>query len=1400
MRRVVVVLVLLGMMLGLKLLKAAPVTVGDPLTLAAIGFVVLAAFTIAEVGQLLKLPRVTGYIVTGIVLGPHATNILSQTVVAEMRIFNTLALGLIATTAGLELDLGALRRVAKTLLSTVGLKVLLVFPSVALVFYGLERGFGFLGVSGGAVAAMALIMGTFALGTSPSVSLAVLSETGAKGRLSDLVLGAAVLKDLVVVIVLAVMVAVAATLLSPQARLDASVLAHVGQEIGYTVLVGAVLGVLMILYIRFVHAEMLLFVAAMILVVAELSAVLHLELLLVFIVAGFVVRNFSRFEHELHEPLGTVSLPVFVVFFTIAGASVDLKVLLALLPLALALSALRAGGFWVAARAGGALGGESPVIRQSAWMGYLPLAGVTLGLVGVAAARVPELSKEITSLGMAFVAVNLLIGPITLRGALVRAGEIPQPAAPSEQPRAEAAVAAEPTLLEPQAELEKLRIRLAHPGLVEALERAHRELGEVVLDFAKTELEPWAATLGHSAAGAVVDGPERLEALRAWAEEAPPEDVERAAARARQLFDELQQRLRALPAVVEVPLSHEDRQVMRGDSFATRWRKRRLTWARIATLGRARQRRDVPVRMLARTALEPRLARLANDALSGWMRTRAAAVEELRRFVAGDQGADETRDAIRTLLSSFRERFVSDARHALLRGLGRFTEQASTAGGPALPARRIRYSSVEPEVRAALDELSGAAAGWHAGVLAAQQTLELWVWLAVIDDALERALHEDVLRPLAEACDASIPKVELVRDRVADLRARLDKDKTPSGDELDRLLLACRNAFPTGAQAELRQTRARFARTATGRDLALELRELVDRLPQKLVVLRPGASVHAAASPRDFATRSVALRALVDQKLIGELLPVVDGVIGDVSIRIATASGQIREAVEVAVHALEPGPSGTETLDPGLVEQGVARSVERLDQIRQGLEEAATRTRDELTRRVHAVHGELRTLALGTPTGDLGLSRVDPLLGRAWRTLLEQVRPVWRQARSTYSQVTEDFRRLYGSELSRDIQIRYAKTALDARAIRTYLADWGSDVHLPQSYARLFSLEPLRDRRFFIANRAELEGLVAAERSWLEGGPSSALVAGRHGSGRTSVLNLCQVELATRRVLRPDWSLSRRELGILPVLADDLGCDPRDASLVAALSAQRTVVLIDDLQSWFTADAAGLAQLERFLEIVVETRHDVFWLVTVENEALSLMEEAFSVRQAFGHVVLLPTLDTDTLMDVIDARHRLSGFDVEYPRTLATQLLRRLGRTSERDVFFRLLARAADGNLRLSLVAWRRAVSKLDGAKLVPSLQRVLAVGLPFVPLLPPRPASMLVQLLRFGPMDPARLARGSGLDPGEGTRNASFLESAGLVEPVAAGRTELRVPVALQEAVLRGLREMGAIRSGGLR
>ncbi|MEM7647012.1 MAG: cation:proton antiporter, partial [Pseudomonadota bacterium] len=421
MRKIFVLIILFSMSIALKsfgLLSDIHNSV-----LLAIGLVLLGAYTLSEIGSNLKLPRVTGYILAGLLLGPFALKILSSEVVQEIKMFNTLAIGLIAVTAGLELHFASLKKVILPILSTSLFKlVTLILLICGSLFIANQYLYDFGMGAGLGLFSLGLIFAALSLGTSPAISIAVISEMKAKSRLSQLVLGSAIVKDVLMVISLAMALSLAKSIESGGGDIAASFL-HLLEELGYSLIAGAVLGAIFIFYIRFIRQEMFLFIAAMILVTAEISDAIHLELLLVFITAGVAVRNFSKEHHILHDALEKVSLPVFVVFFTNVGAGLDLAATWQFLPVAGLFFAARGVAFFISSYASGRWHQESPSIQKRAWLGYLPQAGVTLGLISIAARDFEPAAQVITNIGIGLVTLNLLIGPIFLR--IVLKGEEP---------------------------------------------------------------------------------------------------------------------------------------------------------------------------------------------------------------------------------------------------------------------------------------------------------------------------------------------------------------------------------------------------------------------------------------------------------------------------------------------------------------------------------------------------------------------------------------------------------------------------------------------------------------------------------------------------------------------------------------------------------------------------------------------------------------------------------------------------------------------------------------------------------------------------------------------------------------------------------------------------------------
>ncbi|MEZ4452814.1 MAG: cation:proton antiporter [Nannocystaceae bacterium] len=1402
MRRLFVLGVLLLLMRGLALLQEDGDIAGsgDPLTLAAIGFVLLASFTVAELGAAARLPKVTGYILAGILLGPFVANILSSTVVVDMKMFNTLALGLIATSAGLELDARGIARMWKTLSVTTALKVLLLPLFVGGTFYGLQTAFHFLPIESEAtVIALAIVFSTLAIGTSPAISLAVLSETKAKGRLSDLVLGIAVLKDVVVVVCLAIAVAIARSLGLPEGGLDPEMLVHVGQELGASALAGVILAGLLILYVRFVGAEMLLFVAAMILVVAELAQALHLELLLVFIVAGFIVRNFTHHEHELMTPLQVVSLPVFVVFFTNAGAGVNLDVTRTILPFALALCGVRALAYYIASRVGSSVGGDPPAVRRVAWMAYLPQAGVTLGLVGMAATQLPELKDLILNTGMAVVAINLLVGPITLRMSLRIAGEIPEQGAQSEPAdgSASATMQRAEVVTEAPSAPPPVRQKLEAPALEEHVVALEAQIRGRVADLVDHELRPWAETYHERLARffARADGREEAigEMLR-WAGDPAAADVEARVAALRQLFVDLRAICVELPSELAIPLERRFTHALPEDSVFPRIRKFAVrVGAAIFMPGKTRV-RVVPLRMATRVTIEPRVAYALREALGQWCRTQAHVLALLRQVGQGVSSVDEAHAEADKILGGWLERFDDDAERTLAFGLADLAQTLAYAGSREVPARRIRYSKVEPTITRIVGEIEQQGKEWGQRIAAAQASLRLALLLERLELHVSRVVESGFLVPLGSLLDRVTPEVVRVREALGDAEGRVQADE--GGRHLGEIASLCQIAFPQDAHQRIRVLRAEFKQDVSAHDLAIEIRNLVATLPESIEVLDVDARLHMVRRPGDVALHTVPMRRICEQALIQDLLPGVDERLREANALINAVTSQIREHVGVATYAIDVVQRG-HVRDPGdakaLILDGFSRARRRLDELLSTLDRVRAETlaevREARVRAFESIRADATRRRQGRGPARVGLGvRVRRRAESLGRRIADAGGAAGVRLRRLYA-------RFRAGELNPEIQQRYTRARLDARDLRDLLhldAEPAAKATLPPIYGRLYSLESLHERRFFTARRSEMRALMKAEQSWLEGqGTTGALLVGRAGSGRTSLLNIAQLELSAKRVIRLGDD-DDRSLGLLAAIADELRCAPDLVELRVALRATRTAIVIDDIESWIRPDPPGIREFARFLDVMIATRGEAFWIAAIDEDSLGLVDPILALRQAFQRVIHLGPVDAETLGRVMEIRNRVSGLAINYPARRMGRLLRRRA-DAPRRLYYRGLARRSQGNLRGALRAWFHDAT-VSGDTVTPAPRASVAEAVRFLDQIHPHALAIVVQAARFRDLAVEPLAATLRLPEAEVARHLAFLESAGFIEDQPNSYGVKRIPPDVQPTVVDALRRAGAL------
>lgn len=403
----------------------------------ALGFVLIVAALAGEAGERFRLPRLTGYLLVGVCFGPEVMDLITPGMAGQLRLINGVAVALIGFSAGMEIDLPALRSKWRSVASHGGIIIGLLFSGLFLLTLA---AFPLLPLETGhdwntriAVALMvAAVMATF----SPAVTISILAETRARGPLAERVLALVVLGDLVILVLFTFCSALAGKLtgatMAGQVVAEGwiaevtQLLGHVTWEVIGSPVVGALAGLGIYLYRRFVDRRSGLVVAAACLVLAEFGTRAGLSPLLACIAAGLTVRNADPdAAHAMDQLIARVRLPILVVFFAAAGASLHLGHLLHLWPAVLGLVAARTVLVRLGNRAGAARAHLPEQVVAHVPNGLLSQAGVTLGLAVIVGRDFAGWGPQLETLFVAVISVHELIGPVLFRWSLAQLGEIP---------------------------------------------------------------------------------------------------------------------------------------------------------------------------------------------------------------------------------------------------------------------------------------------------------------------------------------------------------------------------------------------------------------------------------------------------------------------------------------------------------------------------------------------------------------------------------------------------------------------------------------------------------------------------------------------------------------------------------------------------------------------------------------------------------------------------------------------------------------------------------------------------------------------------------------------------------------------------------------------------------------
>ncbi|MDP8292584.1 MAG: cation:proton antiporter, partial [Candidatus Orphnella occulta] len=269
--------------------------------------------------------------------------------------------------------------------------------------------------------------------SAPAGTAVVLQECKAKGPLTNALYAVVGLDDGLAIMIYAFAAGLAKVFITHQHMSLAGMVTKPLVEIGGSIVLGGVIGYLLGFVLKKVYnkKEILAVSIGFILLCAGLANYFHFSLILANLSLGMVFANsFLLANRRTYQSINSITLPIFIIFFVIAGAHLQISLLPAMGVLGLVYIICRTCGLMGGAYVGASIAKSPTVIRKYLGMGILSQAGVAIGLAIMVTkefAGLGSAGKDLSIMVINTIAATTIIfeilGPIATKFAITRAGE-----------------------------------------------------------------------------------------------------------------------------------------------------------------------------------------------------------------------------------------------------------------------------------------------------------------------------------------------------------------------------------------------------------------------------------------------------------------------------------------------------------------------------------------------------------------------------------------------------------------------------------------------------------------------------------------------------------------------------------------------------------------------------------------------------------------------------------------------------------------------------------------------------------------------------------------------------------------------------------------------------------------
>lgn len=380
--------------------------------LLSVGVVILLGILGGKLSHKVKIPRVTGYMLTGLLFGPSVIGLLSEGTLDDIHLVNDIALGLILFAIGGEVEWRHLKALGSRVFYIALAESLGAFTLVYLISWWLSGDYS-----------LSMVLGAISMATAPGVTLLVIREYSCRGPLTDMLLAVVALNNIICLVSFAVFFNIFSFI---EGASVGTVLLSFGKGLGGSIVIGGAVGGMITMWEQKIDnlSELLLVIIGGLLLGIGLAKELGISHLFVCLIIGAVTNNLSMMHRLVYAELRQTEMPFYVAFFVLSGASLHIGSLQHLGLLGLGYLVARPIGKLLGSYWAGRKFEAEPQVTQNLGLALFPQAGVAIGMAITVREIYPDMGNVIETVILSSVIIYEGFGPFLTRLALGRAKEI----------------------------------------------------------------------------------------------------------------------------------------------------------------------------------------------------------------------------------------------------------------------------------------------------------------------------------------------------------------------------------------------------------------------------------------------------------------------------------------------------------------------------------------------------------------------------------------------------------------------------------------------------------------------------------------------------------------------------------------------------------------------------------------------------------------------------------------------------------------------------------------------------------------------------------------------------------------------------------------------------------------